>query len=166
MVCRVFRKATGVKKAPAPPPYNHAIVDNGIDQPSIPMPPPMQLPMLPNFTLDPMGSYYSIAGVSSSSLSPVIPPITTGTSNDMLMMNNALFGNMMVVPPPMPISHQVGLGTVSASTFIAAPQREPSSILSQKDAGMVLHQPNAMDTSSIGTLESMGTMDMGDFWKY
>ncbi|TKW12962.1 hypothetical protein SEVIR_5G069700v4 [Setaria viridis] len=168
VVCRVFRKATGIKKAPTPPPYNHAIVDSGIDQRSIPMPPPLQLPMLPNFTMDPVGSYYSIAGVSSSSLSPVIPPITAGTGNDMLQMNSALFGNMMAVPPPMPFSHQLGIGTASASTFMAAPQSEASSILSQKDVGMSLHQTNAMDISSMvsATLESMGTMDMDGFWKY
>ncbi|CAO2198601.1 unnamed protein product [Urochloa humidicola] len=168
VVCRVFHKARGIKKAPAPPLYNNAMADGGVDQSGVPMHRPLQLSMLPNFTMDPIGSYYSTAGTSSLSLSPVISPIIAGMDNNTLHMNNDLFGNSIDVPSVMPLYHQSGIETRGDNGFMQVPQSGPSSTVFQKDAGMNLHHTNATNVSSMvsAILESMAAMDMDRFWMY
>ncbi|CAL4964635.1 unnamed protein product [Urochloa decumbens] len=168
VVCRVFHKTRGTKKAHALPSYNNAMAYGRVDQSNVPMPRPLQLPMLPDFTMDPMGSYYPTAGASSLSLPPVISPIIAGMDRNTLHMNNALFGNSVDVPSTMPLYHQLGIGIEDDNDFMAVPQSGPSSMVFQKDTGMNLHQTNATNVSSMvsAALESMATMDMDGFWKY
>ncbi|CAO2209263.1 unnamed protein product [Urochloa humidicola] len=168
VVCRVFHKTRGIKKAHVPPPYNNAMADGGVDQSSVTMHQQLQLPMLPNFTMDLIGSYYSTAASSSLSMSPVISPIIAGMDNNTLHMNNALFGNSLDVSSLMPLYHQLRIGTTGDSGFMAEPQSGPSSMVFQKDIGINLHQTNATNVSSMvsAALESMAAMDMDGFWKY
>ncbi|CAL4977284.1 unnamed protein product [Urochloa decumbens] len=168
VVCRVFHKTRGTKKAHALPSYTNAMAYGRVDQSNVPMPRPLQLPMLPDFTMDPMGSYYPTAGASSLSLPPVISPIIAGMDRNTLHMNNALFGNSVDVPSTMPLYHQLGIGIEDDNGFMAVPQSGPSSMVFQKDTGMNLHQTNATNVSSMvsAALESMATMDMDGFWKY
>ncbi|CAO2161855.1 unnamed protein product [Urochloa humidicola] len=168
VVCRVFHKARGTKKAPTPPLHNNAMVDGGVDQSSVTMHRPRQLPMLPDLTMDPIGPYYSTAGASSLSLSPVISPIIAGMDNDMLHMNNDLFANSVDIPSVVPLYHQLAIGTTGDNGLMAVPQSGPSSMAFQKDVGTNLHQTNATNVSSMvsAALESMAAMDMDHFWMY
>ncbi|XP_034593078.1 NAC domain-containing protein 20 [Setaria viridis] len=111
VVCRVFHKATGIKREPTLPPNNLDIVDGGIDQSSIPMPTPLQFPMLLDFMIDPIASYNSTTSASSSSVPPMACMGRVG-----LQMNNTLFGNPVDVALPMSFNHQMDMG--AAGTFI------------------------------------------------
>ncbi|PUZ51576.1 hypothetical protein GQ55_6G199100 [Panicum hallii var. hallii] len=57
----------------------------------------------------------------------------------------------------MPFYHQMNIGTVDASGFMAAPQGVPSLMVSQNDAGMSLDQTNDAEIPS---------MDMDFLWEY
>lgn len=188
VVCRVFHKIAGIKKAPTSPPYNNTMDNIGIDESSIHMPLPLEFPMLPeftmdqssthmplspefpmlpNFTMDPAGIYNSTTDLSSLSVADVIPPSIAGMGIDTPQMNGALLGNSMVIAPQMPFHHQTNIGTVDASGFMAAPQGMPSLMVSQ-DTGMSLDQTNAVEISSMVSIvpESTTTMDMDFLWRY
>ncbi|OEL14662.1 NAC domain-containing protein 100, partial [Dichanthelium oligosanthes] len=109
VVCRVFRKTTG--RAHALPPYNLAMASDRIDKRSIPVPMPLQFPMLSDFTMDPVASYYSTIGASSAGMDSVG-----------LHINNTLFGNTMAMAPAMSFYHQMDMGAASINDFMAAPE--------------------------------------------
>ncbi|XP_022679478.1 protein CUP-SHAPED COTYLEDON 1 [Setaria italica] len=168
VVCRVFHKNTGIKKASVPTPslYDMAMTSGGMEQSSITMPMPMQFPIPPAFTMDPVASYYSTAGASSSSVPPLMPPMA-GMGSAGLQMNDTLFGDPMAHLPPMSFYHQMGVGALGAASFMATPPSLP--MVSQKDVG--LNNPDHVNTvelsSTVSTApESMATMDDVDgLWK-
>nr|CAB3476611.1 unnamed protein product [Digitaria exilis] len=155
VVCRVFHKTRGVKKAVSPPPYNNGMTDNDIHNNSNHVLPPLQFPMLPDFTMDPAESYNSTIGMSSSLMLPVIPPIIASMVN-------------APVVPPISLYHQMSIGTTGGNGFMDAPESEPSFMVPQKGVGMSLDQINATDISSMVSvaLGPMATMDMDEIWKY
>jgi hypothetical protein len=130
----VFHKNIGIKKESVPTPlYDMAVTSDGIKQSSITMPMPMQFPIPPTFTMDPVGSYYSTVGTSSSSVPQLMPPMA-GMGGDGLHMNDTLFGDPMAHVPPMPFYHQMGMDPLGAANFMATPPSLP--MVSQKDIGM------------------------------
>ncbi|KAJ1283013.1 hypothetical protein BS78_03G095100 [Paspalum vaginatum] len=168
VVCRVFHKTSGVKKAPVmlSHPVDMGAAASDIDQTSIPLLMPMQFPILPDFTLDPMASFYSTAGASSSTVPPLMPPMA-GMGSAELQVNDALFGNQMAPPPPpMPFCHQMGaIGVAGTGGFMVAPESRPPSMMSQEGTKMSPDQTLAIDISSIvSTVPS--TMGMDGMWKY
>ena len=189
MVCRVFHKIAGIKKAPTSPPYNNTMDNIGIDHSSIhmPLPPefpllsdfamdqssihmplPPEFPLLPDFTMDPAGIYNSTTDVSSLLVADVIPPSIAGMGIDTPQMNGASLGNSMAVAPQIPFYHRSNIGTIDASGFMAAPQGMPSLMVSQEGTGMSLDQTNAVEISSMVSIvpESTTTMDMDFLWRY
>ena len=77
-----------------------------------PMPMPMQFPILPDFAMDIVPPCYPNpnAGVG---MPLVLPPMASISGADGLQINGALFGNPMVVPPPMNFYHQMGIGVAA-----------------------------------------------------
>ncbi|WVZ71887.1 hypothetical protein U9M48_020419 [Paspalum notatum var. saurae] len=167
VVCRVFHKTSGVKKAPAvlSYPIDMRAGSGDIDQTCIPLPMPMQFPILPDFTLDPMASFYPTAGASSSMVLPLMPPMV-GMGSAVLQVNDALFGNLMV-PPPMPFCHQMGMGVAGAGGSMAVPESR-ASMVSQKDARMSPDQTRAIEIASMVSTVPAPTSSMGmdGMWKY
>ncbi|XP_062183496.1 NAC domain-containing protein 20-like [Phragmites australis] len=173
VVCRVFHKSTGIKKAPAASSYYMAMAGSGIDQRSIPMPLPMtmQFPMGPAEDLnspfmDTMASFYSTAGASTSSVPPALPPMA-GMGSAGLQMNGGLFGNPMATAQSMSFYQQMGMGPAGDGGFIAGPESGPTSMVSH-DAGMSPEQTNAAEISSVVSAgpASAATMHMDGIWKY
>jgi hypothetical protein len=162
VVCHVFDKTTRVKRAYALPSYNLDMLSGGIDQSSII---PMTMPS--NFTMDTMASCYSTIGASSSMEPQMMPPLV-GIGNIDLQVNNTLFQNSMAMAPQMSIYHQMGLGVVGASGFVAAVKSGPSLMVSQKEIGIDHEQPNVSNMSQVvsANLEFVPTMDMDGIWKY
>ncbi|XP_039813527.1 NAC domain-containing protein 48-like [Panicum virgatum] len=146
VVGHVFHKTTGMKRTPALPSYNLAITDDGTDQGSIPMPTPLPFPMLSDFIMDPIASYYSTLGTSSSLVPPVMSPLV-GMSSIGLHMKNNLFGNPMAMVPPMSIYHQMGMGIVGASGCMDVLKSGPSLMMSQKGTLMDHGQTNVSEIS-------------------
>nr|TKW13002.1 hypothetical protein SEVIR_5G071600v2 [Setaria viridis] len=167
VVCRVFDKTTRVKREPALPLFNVAMTGGGIDQSSISMPMPLQFSMLSDFTMDPAASYYSTVDARSLAVPPVMPPLS-GMGNIGLQVASTLFGNSMVVAPPMSIYHQMGMGAEGASSFLGASKSGPSLMVSQKDTGVDHDQANADEISQMisANPESVATKDMDGIWKY
>ncbi|WVZ77051.1 hypothetical protein U9M48_024953 [Paspalum notatum var. saurae] len=99
VVCRVFQKTSGVKNAPAPLSYpvDMGATDGDIDLTNLPLPMAMQFPIMPDFTMDPLASFYSMAGASSSSVPPLMPAMA-GMGSAELRVNNAMLSNMMASP--------------------------------------------------------------------
>jgi hypothetical protein len=162
VVCRVFDKTTGVKRASALPSYNLDMLSGGIEQSSII---PMTMPS--NFTMDTKTSCYSTIGASSSMEPHMMPPLA-GMGNIDLQANNTLFQNSMVMAPQMSVYHQMGLGVVGASGFMAAAKSGPSLMVSQKEIGIGHEQPNVSKMSQVvfANPEFVPTMDMDGIWKY
>ncbi|OEL14884.1 NAC domain-containing protein 100 [Dichanthelium oligosanthes] len=168
VVCRVSLKNTGIKKAPAPPPYHMVAAGGEIDQSSIPipMPMPLQFPMLPDFTMDPASSYYSTAGARSSLVPPMMPPMADMGSATGLHINSTLFGNPMSMASSVSFFPQIGMAAAGSSAFMAAPESIPSSMVLQKDTGMRPSQTKVAEISSMvfAAPDSAGTIDMDDIW--
>jgi hypothetical protein len=146
VVCRVFHKNSGIKKASVPTPslYDMPMTNNGIEQSSITMPMPMQFPIPPAFTMDPVASHYSTAGASSSSVSPLMPTMV-GMGSVGFQMND-MFGDPMTHVPPMSFYHQMGMGALGAANFMATPPSLP--LVSQKDTGVNPDHVNNVELSS------------------
>jgi hypothetical protein len=69
----------------------------------------MQFPIMPDFAMDPVPPYYPNpnAGVGM----PLVMPLMAGIGDaDGLQINGALFGNLMVAPPPMNFYRQMSMG--------------------------------------------------------
>jgi hypothetical protein len=120
-----------------------------------------------NFTMDTMASCYSTIGASSSMEPQMMPPLV-GIGNIDLLVNNTLFQNSMAMVPQMSIYHQMGLGVVGSSGFVAAVKSGPSLMVSQKEIGIDHEQPNVSNMSQVvsANLEFVPTMDMDGIWKY
>ncbi|KAJ1283012.1 hypothetical protein BS78_03G095000 [Paspalum vaginatum] len=170
VVCRVFHKTSGVKKAHAPLSYPVEMGATGgdMDQTSIPLSMPMQFPILPDFTLDPLASFYSTVDASSSLVPPLMPPMA-GMGSTELQVNNAMFRNLMASPPlPMPFVNHMDMGVAGAGGFMAAPESRPSSLVSHKDTRMSPDQTYTIEIPSmVSTIPApAATMDMNGMWKH
>ena len=80
----------------------------------------MQFPILPDFAMDLVPPCYpnTDAGVG---MPLVLPPMAGISGADGLQINGALFGNPMVVPPPMNFYHQMGMGVVAGQMGMGEP---------------------------------------------
>ncbi|CAO2193136.1 unnamed protein product [Urochloa humidicola] len=169
VVCHVFIKNAAMKREPALSTNNLTLAGDGIDQSIIPMPTPLQFPMPSDFTMDPMASYYTTLGASSSS----VPPMTSTMSSMgsiCLQMNNTLYGNPVSMAPPMSFNHQIAMGATSIDSFMAMPNSESSSMVQQKDIRINHDQINTVDTASMVSAApeyvATTTTDMDVIWKY
>ena len=172
----MFHKTTGIKKTTAAPAYQVAMAGAEMDQnqnnfPGIPFPMPMQFPMLPDFSLDPVPPYYPNAAGAGMSMLPMAAGIGGGAGGFQLN-GAALFGAAIglpnrAAPQPMSFYHQMGAaGTACAGGFdVSAPESRPSSMVSQKD-----EQANAAEISSMMSVTGPGsattTIEMDGIWKY
>ncbi|CAL5088736.1 unnamed protein product [Urochloa decumbens] len=156
VVYHVSHKTTGITKAPLLPPFNMAIASGGIDQSSISMPVPLQFPM-PNITMNSSESYYSNTGMNSLPVPAMLPPMEC-MGNAALQLNKALFGNPMVMTPPMSFYDQMGMGTSGTNSFVASLESGP---LSEQ----TINATNILPVGST-TPESGPTMDMDGFLRY
>ncbi|KAL6850197.1 hypothetical protein ACP4OV_020824 [Aristida adscensionis] len=181
VVCRVFHKNSGIRRASS---YQQTTTtaNSGTDQRSsmpmpmpihMPMPVPMQFPMGPeDFIVDSNAlrpltdsgvSFFGGAGASSSSMPP-LPGIGSGT-----LQMNGLFGNPMVMTQPLPLYHQMGMGADQGAGdgggYMVDPDSGPSSMVSQ-NTGMSPDQANTIEISSVvpGTVP-VTNMDMDGIWK-
>ncbi|XP_062191167.1 NAC domain-containing protein 20-like [Phragmites australis] len=137
VVCRVFHKSSGIKKAPALS-HHMAMAAVGADQRIMSFPISMQFPMgQEDFAvdsnalrplMDPEALFYSTAGASSSLVPPALPPLA-GMGSAGLQMNG-LFGNPMAAAQPMPFYQQMGMGAAGAGGFTAGPESGPTSMVS------------------------------------
>ena len=135
----MFHKTTGIRKMTVPV-YQVAMPGAEIDQnqnniPAMPIPMslqlpqpvpmPMQYPILPDFAMDPVPTYYPNpnAGVG---MPLVMRPMVGIGGADGLQINGALFGNPMVVPPPMNFYHQMGMGVVAGQMGMGEPAGQMS----------------------------------------
>nr|CAB3453217.1 unnamed protein product [Digitaria exilis] len=161
VICRVFHKNMGIKKAPTSSSYNVSMIGGELHQSSIPMPMSMQFPILPDFTSEPATSYYSTAGANSSSVSPLMTPMVG-------MMNSSLFENLMAPAQPMPFHHQMGMGEICSPGFMATSESMPPlSMVAQNDVGLNPDQINNDEISSmVSTTPTFAeTADMDGLWK-
>ncbi|CAL5081039.1 unnamed protein product [Urochloa decumbens] len=156
VVCHVSHKTTGIMKAPFLTPFNMAMASGGIDQSSMSMPVPLQFPM-PNITMNSSESYYSNTGMSSLPVPAMLLPMEC-MDNAALQLNKALFGNPMVMTPPMSFYDQMGMGTSGTNSFMASLESGP---LSEQ----TINATNILPVGST-TPESGPTMDMNGFLRY
>ena len=159
-------KATGSKRTTTLPQYNLDTTSHGTNERSTPVAKPLQFPMLSDFTMNPLVSYYSTASASSSLVSPMMPPMPDMGTMD-LQMNNTLFRNPMAIVPPMSY-HQMGMGVASIDSFMAAPNNGPSLMVSQNENEINPDHTNPIEISSMVSVvpEYLATIDMDSIWEY
>jgi hypothetical protein len=80
----------------------------------------MQFPILPDFTMDLVLPYYPNPNASVG-MPLVMPPMVGICGADRLQINGALFGNLMVVPPPMNFYHQMGMAAAADQMGMGEP---------------------------------------------
>ncbi|CAL4964476.1 unnamed protein product [Urochloa decumbens] len=169
VVCHVFVKNGGIKREPTLSTNNLTMVGDGIDRNTIPMPTPLQFPMPSDFTMDPLASYYSTTGASSSSVPPMMSTMA-GMGNIGLQMDNTLYGNPVDMAPQMSFNHHVAMGVASIDNFMSIPKSGPSSMVQQKDIGINHDQINTIEIASMvsSTPEyvAITTTDVDGIWKY
>jgi hypothetical protein len=152
VVCRVFQKTTGIKKATAPA-YQVTMARTEIDQnqnnvPSIlipmplqlplpvPMPVfvPMQFPILPDFAMDLVAPYYPNVWVG---MPPMMPPVAGISGAGGLQINSTLFGNPIVMSPQINFYHHMGMWAAAGQMDMgaAAGQIGMGAAVAQMDMG-------------------------------
>jgi hypothetical protein len=146
VVCRVFQKTTGIKKATAPA-YQVTMAGTEIDQNQnnvsailipmplqLPLPVPMQFPILPNLAMDLVAPYYPNVWVG---MPPMMPPMAGIGCAGRLQINGALFGNLIVMPPQINFYHQMGMWAAAGQmdTGAATGQIGMGAAVAQMDMG-------------------------------
>ncbi|CAO2203050.1 unnamed protein product [Urochloa humidicola] len=169
VVCHVFIKNVGIKRESTLSTSNLTMVGDGIDQSIIPIPTQLQFPMTSDFTMDPMASYYSTTGGSSSLVPPMMSAMA-GMGNIGFQMNNNLYGNPVAMAPSMPFNHQIAMGAACINGFMAMPKSGPSSMVQQKDIGTNCDQNNIAEmvsmVSTTPEFVATTTTDVDGIWKY